>query len=365
MTTYDEKQMAALFAAQAPVLLPGDWDDVLGRAGVTRGSLLRVRRRRALRGHRRSIVVLAVAVVVVALATASALAVRAVYHRGIVGLAPVGATPSTPTSGELVLKFMFGHTPGDPGRFTIDMYADGRLIWSRFGDHSRTDEYADSTGYLEQRLTPEGVQLVLADVLASGLVDNDLNLTDGRGLYFGYIDYRGEERRVRVTWGEDLISLLDVNREVSRKPPTAEQASALIHLDERLEDPASWLPASAWEDPEIRAYVPSGYLVCIQGKQKIGLARVLALLPPRAADLLRPQENTPDEYTNLIGTFRLWCSDLTNDEARALEQALNDAGVPVSEDQDGTYLGERFGSSDPAEFSAEEFSLSFHPNLPG
>jgi hypothetical protein len=358
MTTYDERQMATLFAAQAPVLLPGDWDDVLARASVTGGVLVRVRRH-APRGRRRSVVVLAVAAVVVAVATTSALAVRAIYHRGIVGLAPAGATPSSPTSGELVLKFMFGHTPGDPGRFTVDMYADGRLIWARF------DEHRGSTGYLEQRLTPEGVGLVLADVVASGLVDHDLTLTDGEDLYYGYIDYRNGERRVRVTWGEDLIGLLGVDRDVSRNPPTPEQASALIRLDARLEDPASWLPASAWEEPEIKAYVPSGYLVCIQGKQGLGLAGVLALLPPSAADLLRTQENTPDEYTNLVGTFRLWCSDLTNDEARALERALDDAGVPVSKDRDGTYLGERYGSFDPAEFSADEFTLSFYPNLPG
>ena len=32
----------------------------------------------------------------------------------------------------------------------------------------------------------------------------------------------------------------------------------------RIMDPWSWLPATAWEDPEIRAYVPSTYLVAFE-----------------------------------------------------------------------------------------------------
>jgi Tol biopolymer transport system component len=80
MTTHEDSHFAARFAALAPQPLPGDWDDVLGRAGVDRGDRrfagFRMRRRRRL------LVVLA-AVGLVSVVTASALAVRAfVLDRG-------------------------------------------------------------------------------------------------------------------------------------------------------------------------------------------------------------------------------------------------------------------------------------------
>jgi hypothetical protein len=307
--------------------------------------------------RRRRRVVLAVAALVLAVGTASALAVRAyVFHQGVVGLAPEGATPSIPKHGELVLGFMFGHSPGDAGRFIVAVYADGRLISQRVGDNSRTDGYRNSTGFLEQRLTPEGVELVRAEVLSSGLVDHDLHLLGGDGLYFGSIDFRTEHRAVRVTWGDVSSAYSDGAGAIA----TPEQASALVRLDKRLEDPASWLPASAWEDSEIRAYVPSGYSVCLQGKKGLGLSRVLALLPESAGDLLRAQENTRETNTNRAGTFVSWCSDLTNDEARALERRLDEAGVRGSKD----VFGLAYGPFDMAYGDATDFSLSFNPMLP-
>ncbi len=36
MSAYEENLMAARFAALAPEPLPGDWNDVLGRAGAAR-----------------------------------------------------------------------------------------------------------------------------------------------------------------------------------------------------------------------------------------------------------------------------------------------------------------------------------------
>jgi hypothetical protein len=269
---------------------------------------------------------------------------------GLVGLAPKGATPSLPKQGELVLDFAFGHTLGDQGRFNLFMYADGRLIWQRIGDYSRTDEYANSTGFLERRLTPEGVELVRAAVISTGLVDHDLHLESGQGLYYGRIDFRTGDRLVHVTWGSNVGP-----DDVARTMPTPEQASALQRLDVLLADPASWLPASAWEDPDITAYVPSGYSVCYQGEQGVGLSRVLASLPPSAEDLLRNQDRTRGEYTNLLGPFVYWCSDLTNEEARALARILDDAGLNGFED----VFGLRYG-----ETGVTEVSLDFAPLLP-
>ena len=359
MSTYEDKLLAARFAALAPEPLAADWDDVLGRAGRAR-----TRRRRfadSLRSRpRRRLLVFAAVALVVVLGGASALAVRTVLHQGIVGLAPVGATPSTPQKGELVLNFLFGHTRGDRGRFHVSVYADGRMIWQRVGHYSRTGELRESTGLLERRLTPEGVQLVKAELRSTGLVDHDLHLSAERGLNFGFIDFRNGARRIRVTWGDDNILLLDVGADVQRQTPTPAQARALMRLDERLSNPASWLPASAWADAKQRAYVPSGYSVCYEGKKGTSRRGVLALLPAAAGELLRTQDVTPNEYTNVLGTFVLWCSQLTNEEARALERILDDAGVRGIKD----VFGLTYGAGDVHVPGAEDFTLIVSPNLP-
>jgi hypothetical protein len=244
---------------------------------------------------------------------------------GLVGLAPEGAKPSLPTRGELVLSFGFNHTGGDHGRFTVFVYADGRLIWQRLGDRTGADEYSKgySTGFLEQRLTPEGVELVRAEAISTGLFDHDLRMTSGQGLTYGTVDVRNGDRLVHVDWGDDGPK--DVTREM-----TPEQASVLRWLDARLANPASWLPASAWEDQRIKAYVPSGYSVCYHGGewQGLGLSQVLASLPPAAADLLLSQDKTLGQAP----AFDYWCSDLTNEEARALARTLDDAGLESDED---------------------------------
>ena len=124
---YDDSRLSGRFAALAPEPLSGNWDKVLDRAGMARNGRQRfaVPSRAVVAG----IVALAAVVLVVVVGAASALAVRAyVLHQGIVGLPPVGAAPSTPKSGELVLGFTFGHTFGDHGRFRVSVYADGRLI---------------------------------------------------------------------------------------------------------------------------------------------------------------------------------------------------------------------------------------------
>jgi hypothetical protein len=72
-----------------------------------------------------------------------------------VWLPPKGAEPSTPAEGELVLQTVGIH----PWHY-IQVYADGRVIWSQqtgFTGNSRT---SSTTGWLERRLTPEGVDLV-------------------------------------------------------------------------------------------------------------------------------------------------------------------------------------------------------------
>lgn len=237
---------------------------------------------------------------------------------GSVGLPPEGATPSTPERGSLVLSSHFTHTPGDPGRVELYLYEDGRLITRQLagGGIERT------TGFLERRLTPEGVELLRSEALSTGLFDRNLGLA-APALHSGEVQVLDGDRLVRVAWGD----LIPVEDPVTSATP--EQRSALERLDTRLQDPASWLPATAWEDPETRPYVPSGYSVCYEADPSIGLTELLALLPPSAEDLLRNNERTRGEYE--YGPFppRLhptrvtyWCSDMTTDETRALAEVL-------------------------------------------
>jgi len=88
---------------------------------------------------------------------------------------------------------------GDQGRFTVFVYADGRLIWRRIGDYTRP-----STSLLERRLTPRGVELARAEVTSTGLLDHDLYLTSGQGLNYGLIDFRAGDRLVHLTWGSNV-----------------------------------------------------------------------------------------------------------------------------------------------------------------
>ena len=104
MSTYEDNLLAARFAALAPEPLAGDWDDVskgqaLGRAADDSGIPVAA-------GPRRRLLVVLAVVALVAVVSASAFAVRAfVIDKGIVGLPPVGATPSTPESGVLEMYY--------------------------------------------------------------------------------------------------------------------------------------------------------------------------------------------------------------------------------------------------------------------
>jgi hypothetical protein len=243
----------------------------------------------------------------------------------------------------------------DAGRLDISVYADGRVIWRQIGGLGFRE-----TGWLERRLTPEGVALVRAEVLATGLVDHDLNLTTEGHIFGGYIDFRTADRRVVVTSGENPVLLADVGPHVHRTKPTAEQARAFKRLRARLSDLAAWLPASAWVDAEDKPFVPSGYTVCYGGAVGVGLSRLFEFLPPPAASLLRAQEKTPQPYWNRPGTVAHWCSDLTNDEARTLERILDEAGVSGVK----SVYGLEYGVFDVALAAPTEFRVGFVANLP-
>ena len=270
---------------------------------------------------------------------------------GFIGLPPKGAPPSTPEHGELVLSLYGGTTAGPRSR--IFVYADGRLIWQReanlpYGANAR------STGFLEQRLSPEGVELLRSEVLSTGLFDDDLTVDIAQQIpHDNAIQVRNGDRLVRVTYHQD--------RGVERLA-TSEQASTILWLDARLADLASWLPASAWADREIKAYVPSAYQVCYGPTANIHVNenRILDLFPAPAQDLLRASPGT------VASNGPFGCRDMPPEVARALVQALEDAGFETDPFMNTWVLDYAFEPSvaiapGPIENTV---SISFEPYLP-
>jgi hypothetical protein len=321
-----------------------DWEDVLRRSGARHGG-------------RRRVIALAAAVLVVVVGTASAFGgVRAFFlDRGFIGLAPLGARPSTPESGELEIFYW----PEGAGRSLNWVYADGRLISRRGG------------GLLEQRLTPEGVELLRSEILSTGQFSHEpppppppppcpKGESSGDNGCAPPQPLPPPDEPLEVPFFT-TIEVRDVGR-LSR----VDRASDLYRLEERLADLGSWLPASAWVDREIRAYVPTTYAVCYGGwppDQPIEPSRLLTLLPPAAEDLLGAKDTKRKEgLFGSPGDFHVvvdHCSDVTNEEAHMLAQAFDDAGFEPF--MPGSRLGYRFETPGQNEKNAQ---IYFEPYLP-
>ncbi len=263
----------------------------------------------------------------------------------VIALPPAGATPSSPEHGELVLYVDGEGIAADRALTRMYLYADGRLIWLREGD---LPPGATGHNIFEQRLTPEGAELMRSEVIASGLFDRvdpedmippgstqspDVGYVNGKAdpdplPFEGAVEVSNGERFVRRGfggWYQNGYTIM-----------TAEQEHALELLDARLADPASWLPASAWADQEIRVYVPSTYRVCYGGtKETIERDRLLHAIPGPVQELLeaRVAERTRD--FNMYVSFSDWvkgvqitgyCSEVTTEEARDVVRGLGEGG---------------------------------------
>jgi hypothetical protein len=283
-----------------------------------------------------------------------------------------GPAETGPTeTGELILSVSISGDASAREELThMYGYADGRLIWSRDGAlPDGSNEFY--TGLVEQRLTPEGVELMRSEVMSSGLIDPDSYMVDGQAdpdpfPFFGTITVRDAGQLVGREFahqhsqpgGPPFLN----EGETACFPgwgcahiATAEEESALERLYARLTDPASWLPASAWADQEIRTYVPSRFQVCYGGIRKtIERDRVLNALPGPVAELLRAMDAQPhripgDLRAALKGRSPTgYCSNLTTEETRVLVRALDDAGLE-HQPADFATFGYRF----PVPFSGQ------------
>ena len=346
---------------------PADWDDVLSRSG-------------AHQRRRWRLVAVAATALVVAAASASAIGgVRDfVLRTGFVGLPPIGATPSSPASGELEIWYWAPWAAnGKEGRTRAWVYADGRLI--TFGGPDRPGTANPlSTGYLEQRLTSEGVERLRSEIAAAGdFGDPDELAPPGKPSCPP--GQSPSDRKKAIANGEcadqpapapapDTPMTVPFSTEI-----TVAGLGTLVHVDHardlnrlyaRLSDPGSWLPASAWVERDARAYVASRYAVCHGGwppDQVIGRSRILALVPPAARDLLGDASLRQGPLFGEPGNFRPsyeYCADMTTDEARAVAVALDDAGLHEDGSSRLNYRIEAPGSN------PGEAHVWFEPYLP-
>ena len=275
-------------------------------------------RSRPVSGRRRRLVVMLAAFALATAVTTAGWAIvrEVVLHEGFRSLPPVGATPSAPESGELVIQYRDLDHAGSGWGW---VYADGRLITASGAPQavsasrpagSDVPEAANrwSSGLLEQRLTPEGVELLRSEIVSTGLFEH--HEPAGRLDIHNVIQVRIDDRLVRVN------------------------ANFPKRLRERLTNPASWLPASAWANRRIRAYVPSRYEIWYRAQpQTLERSRILSLLPETAADMLRAKDaviahgdiGTPGFPPHPVTGYH---SVLTTKEARAVTQAFDDAGLP-------------------------------------
>jgi hypothetical protein len=245
------------------------------------------------------------------------------------GLPPDGAPPSTPLEGQLVMSFVgrvnvIGHDV-----HAMWVYDDGRLIWKRNLDSSKADKavfgaIGPTTGLLEQRLTPEGIQLLRSAVLTPDAMIGD-NWGHGLGVDWGQIRVRIDGRVTGVHWA-------------SRALPG------------RLADPAQWLPATAWADGRIGAYVPSQYSVGISGGDFDRLPRpVQAVL---RANGFQPDRSDAGESDSLT---------VSTDGAREIEAVLRQEGRPAGTVQPPDFRGRALM---PRGFAVEGLSYRFGDDPP-
>jgi hypothetical protein len=217
---------------------------------------------------------------------------------GLQGLPPAGATPSTPATGQLLA--------GLP--IPIWVYEDGRVISARWTTHW--------TGLLEQRLTPEGVELVRAEIEALE------PLEDCRAA-FGNYGYGDGDRIV----GETPIGQTGAGAETLGSAPGMCELPQYQRLSELQYGAQSWLPASAWADSVLKPYVPSSYQIQINSTDA---PAVLAALPPDAAALLTAPTQCPalagmSDWQDPSTKGPIMCFRVTTEEARQLGTAL---GIP-------------------------------------
>jgi hypothetical protein len=218
-------------------------------------------------------------------------------------VAPKAATPSSPAVGELVAVVTRLHA----GAWYV--YADGRLI-------SVEDGHLAS-GWVEQRLTVEGVERVHAEVLATGLFDADRSPGP---VVADQVPF--PTLQVRDSGGRLLTARLD---RLDRGPNL--EVDQLVRYFWALD---SSLPEDMWLDRQGKSYVSSRYEFCVARMSKTSThdalpdpSMALTLLPPGPAAMLAGRPTAPQPWTGGPTS----CFEVTRDEAQSLADELGRTGA--------------------------------------
>jgi hypothetical protein len=221
-------------------------------------------------------------------------------NTGFVGLPPEGATPSTPPTGELIARWYAHPIAGASFSGARHVYADGRVL---------SYQVSRDSGWLEQRLTPEGVELVRSEIVSTGLFDADVDLPTAEG----GIWVRNGDRPVQI------------------RVPRGSGAGHDLLL--RLAALETWLPPSVWEDREAKAYIPSSYAVCV-GRADSGEAlpdpvQVVSLFPAPLPQLSGSPRRGNDYPPGPMGPGlnNIDCWNVTTEQAREVAAAFDAAGI--------------------------------------
>ena len=198
-----------------------------------------------------------------------------------------------------------------------NVYADGRVIWQKWspvGDATVVPGGAGTldTGYVQQRLTHQGVQLLRSKILATGLFENNSRLKVGNtGAYVFH----------QVRRGNRMVTLVGVanpggpSRNEHFTKATPAQKRALEFIAALVADPSAWLPPRVWVSRRIRAFVPARYMVAFDRGY------------PDVSKLPHPAGKALSQYQPLKDHA---CQILTTSQARALLHALAKAGIAPS-----------------------------------
>ena len=268
----------------------------------------------------------------------------------LVGARLLQPKPSTVplAASQLVLHLDSWREERDEDRTDVAIYADGRVIRG-------PDERG---GYLEQRLTPEGVERLRSRALSTGLFERDL-LALGTGVVgSGHIKAFRGDRLVIVAWGtnprvdfdrpaqqeRDVVSGLGPEDRFVRA--SSAQAAEVTELANFLRDPTTWgLTDDMYLQREITPFIPSHLWVSWDRGTPDW-----SQLPSPAREVVtrimgwcangRSADGEPEEYISL-------------DQAREIAKVLTQAGVRTDYD-------DRLGLT----FSLPSSFVHAHPALP-
>ncbi len=229
-------------------------------------------------------------------------------HLHFAGFPAAGVKASTPTTGRLLI----GLKPTETS--TWNVYSDGRVIWQKWtpsGDATVVPDGASrlDTGYVQQRLTPQGLQLLRSKLLATGLFEHNLMLDVGVGpLPAAYHRVRRGYRMVTVSGYPSP----DPSWNQNYTKATPAQRRALARIEKFVANPGRWLPPIAWANRQIRAFVPARYVVAVDRSY------------PDISKLPSPAAKALAQYKPLE---RDGCQVMTTGKARPLLQAFVQAGI--------------------------------------